>query len=378
MKKVRIGIAIVVVLALGIALTVIWPREEPKEIKIGAVLPLTGDAAQWGIPPMRGAQLATDQINAGGGVKAKKLVLYIEDTRCEPKEGVSAFNKLLTHEDLKIVLGAVGSSVTLAIAPIAEKRRVLLISPASTNPKITEAGDFIFRVIPSDSLRGKVFAEYLYNDLQTKSVGILYINNEGGVGNRNTFKTRFNELGGKVTIDESYEQGATDMRTQLAKIKSSDVEAVVVVSYPADTVLVMKQAKEIGLLKPLYFQTEAVEDPHVLKQAGNTAEGAVYILPAPAEGEKAEEFAESYGKKFGVKPELFAAEAYDIINLVADAINAQREDVVSSEQIRDYLYNVKNYPGASGAITFDKNGDVLKPMAIKKIIGGKPSIVKIK
>lgn len=369
-----------IVLALAVFLFAFngCAKKEENVIKIGAILPLTGDAAQWGIPPQRGAQLAVEQINARGGVRGRKIALYIEDSQCEPKEGVSAFNKLLTNKDLKIVLGAVCSSVTLAVAPIAEKSKVLLISPASTNPKITQAGDFIFRVIPSDELRGKIFAGYLYNDLEIKSVTLLYINNEGGVGNRNAFKARFSELGGKVLIDESYEQGATDMRTQLAKIKNSDVEAVVIVSYPNDTVLIMKQSKELGLSKPLYFQTEAVEDPHVLREAGNAAEGVVYILPAPAKGKMTDEFIKLYEEKYGIKPELFAAEAYDIINLIADAINSQETDYLTSEKIRDYLYNVKNYPAASGTITFDLNGDVLKPMAIKKIKEGKSILITVK
>lgn len=175
-SKVWIGIAVVVVAVAIIA--VIWGTKErkPEIIKIGGILPLTGDAAQWGIPPRNGAQLAVDEINAKGGVAGKRLVLTVEDTRCEPKEGVSAFSKLLAEQDIKIVLGGVCSSVTLAVAPLAERNHILLVSPASTNPKITSAGDFIFRVIPSDDLRGKVFAEYLFNDLKIGRVAMLYIN----------------------------------------------------------------------------------------------------------------------------------------------------------------------------------------------------------
>ena len=348
-----------------------------KEIKIGAILPLTGDNAKWGIPPKKGEELAVDEINARGGIKGKKLVLLAEDTRCEPKEGVSAFNKLLTVKELKIVLGGVCSSVTLAAAPIAEKNRIILISPASTNPKITEAGDYIFRVIPSDAFRGKIFAEYLFNDLKIRLIALLYINNEGGVGNRNAFMHRFTELGGKILLDESYEQDATDMRSQIAKTKASKAEALIVVSYLGDTPLIMKQSKELGLALPLYFQTEAVEDPNVLRAAGNTSEGATYILPAPAEGERPERFSKMYVDKYSSKPELFAAEAYDAIHLIADAINAQKEAYISTDQIRDYLYGVKNYSGASGTITFDSNGDVQKPMAIKKIKEGKPMLIKV-
>jgi len=333
----------------------------------------------WGgIPPKNGAQLAIDTINAHGGVGGIKLALNIEDTRCEPKDGVSAFNKLTSIQSIKIILGEVCSSVTLAVAPLAEKNRILLISPASTNPKITSAGDFIFRVIPSDDLRGKVFAEYIFSDVNIKQMAILYINNEGGIGNRNSFKERFTQLGGQVVTEEAYPQNTTDLRAQITKIKNTNAKGVLVVSYPQDTIIVLKQARELNLSIPLYFQTEAVEDSNVLREAGNTSDGVVYILPAPATGGKADKFAESYENKYGKKPELFAAEAYDIIELIAAAITANHGKEISAELIRDYLYSVRNFQGASGSISFDKNGDVIKPMAIKRIVKGAPQLISVK
>jgi len=373
MKRVWIGIGVVVVVVLVVVLIVTQVRKEPGEIKIGAILPLTGDAAQWGIPPLRGAELAVREINETNFLNFK-LTLIVEDGKCNPKEAVSAFNKIITVDKVKLVMGEVCSGATLAIAPIAEKNRILLISPASTNPKISEAGDYIFRVIPSDALRGAVFAEYVFNK-GYRRVGIIYINNEGGKGNRDSFKERFEDLGGQIVIEEIYEPGSTDMRAQLTKIKRISPEVVVVVSYPSDTYILMKQAKELGLNIPLYFQTEAVEDPNVLREAGNAAEGVIYILPAPAEGEKTDEFIQRYERVYGIKPELFAAEGYDIIWLIANAIKETGKTDPGS--IKDYLYKVKNYQGASGIITFDKNGDVLKPMAIKTIKNGKPVLIEI-
>lgn len=238
-------------------------QKEANVIRIGAILPLTGDAAQWGIPPQKGAELVTKLINDKRGKNDKFIELYIEDTNCEPNEGVSAFNKIISSNKKKIVIWGVCSSVTLAVAPIAERKDVLLISPASTNPSISSAGDNIFRVIPSDNLRGKIFAEYIYNDVGINTVALLYINNEGGVGNKNSFLQRFEELGGEIAIKESYEQGTNDVRTQLAKINNSQAKAIVIVSYPNDTVITLKQIKELGIKMELFFQTEAVEDPNV-------------------------------------------------------------------------------------------------------------------
>lgn len=366
----------VILLIVIVAFILQVDNQQQEVIKIGAILPLTGDAAQWGIPPQKGAQLAVEQINKKGGINGRHLELIIEDSRAEPKEGISAFNKLIAIQDTKIVIGAVASSVTLAIAPLAERNQVLLISPASTSPKISQAGDFIFRVIPSDDLRGKVFAEYLFNDANIHSISILYINNEGGVGNKETLKNRFVQLGGEIVTEEAYSQTATDLRTQLTKIKSAQTQALVVVSYPKDTILVIKQSLELNLGKPLYFQTEAVEDPQVLREAGVAAEGAIYILPAAAKGEMSTKFSKNYQKKYGQEPGLFAAEAYDIVYLIASALEVNSEMNVPSDVIRDYFYNLKGYSGASGKIAFDENGDVQKPMAIKQIINGQPYLIK--
>jgi len=376
-KKACIRISVVALIVVIASFLSCTKEKTPEKIIIGAILPLTGDAAQWGIPPLNGAQLAVEEINASGGISGKKLALQVEDTRCEPKDGVSAFSKLLSSKEIKIVLGGVCSSVTLAVSPIAERNKVLLISPASTNPKITDAGDFIFRVIPSDNLRGQIFAEYLFNDLEIRKVALLYINNEGGVGQKNSFEKRFTQLGGQVLIEETYLQTTSDLRSQLTKIKSSDAEAVVVISYPKDTIIAMRQARELDLRKPLYFATEAVEDPNVLREAGHAAEEAIYITPAPAEGEVANRFAKLYEDKFGKKPELFAAEAYDIIYLVVNAIEATPDKQINAEAIKEYLYTIKDWAGASGKITFDNNGDVIKPMAIKIITNKNPIIVSI-
>jgi branched-chain amino acid transport system substrate-binding protein len=351
---------------------------ENEPITIGAVLPLTGDAAHWGIPPRDAAELAIDEINNAGGIGGRRLKLVVEDDRCQPAEGVSAFNRIMATATPAAILGAVCSSVTLAIAPLAEARKTVLISPASTSPKVTTAGDFIFRVIPSRSLRGRIFAEYLYHERGLRRLAVLYINNEGGIGGSSSFKAQFTQLGGVVVDEETYEQGATDVRAQLAKIKDANADGVMVGSYPPDTVLVLRQARELSLQQPLFFTTEAVQNPEVLRDAGEAANGAVYILAAPASGQAPDRFVDAYETKFGKKPELFAAEGYDIVRLVSDAIAATKRWPVSGSDIRDFLYQVRGYAGASGTITFDANGDVIKPFAIKTIDGGKPKTIFVK
>jgi branched-chain amino acid transport system substrate-binding protein len=352
---------------------------DSDQISIGAVLPLSGDAAHWGIPARTGAEMAVEEINHAGGIGGRSLALVVEDDRCSPADGVSAFNTIMASAKPPVaVLGAVCSGVTLALAPLAESHKVVLISPASTSPKLTGAGDFIFRVVPSGSVRGKVFAEYLYHDRGLRKLAVMYINNEGGMGGSSAFKKRFTALGGTVVIEQSYTQGTTDLRAQLMKIKAANTEGVLVGSYPPDTVAMLQQAREIGLQQPLFFTTEAVQNPEVLRQAGDAAEGATYILAAPAAGEAVEKFTAAYEAKFGKEPELFAAEGYDVIRLIAEAIAGTTAESLSGSGIRDFLRRVRDYAAASGTITFDRNGDVIKPYAIKRIEGGNPKTILVR
>jgi branched-chain amino acid transport system substrate-binding protein len=364
---------------LGIAMAP-WPftvAAESDTVTIGAVLPLTGEAAHWGIPPRNGAEIAVEEVNRAGGVGGRKLALVVEDDRCQPAEGISAFNKIMAAANPPAILGAVCSGVTLAIASLAEANKTVLISPASTSPKVTDAGDFTFRIIPSGNLRAKILAEYIYHERGLRRLAVIYIDNEGGIGGSSAFKAQFTQLGGTIAIEETYAQGATDVRAQLAKIMAANADGVIVGSYPPDTVLIMRQARELGLQQPLFFTTESAQNPDVLREAGDAANGAIYILAAPAAGEAPERFMRDYEQKFKHKPELFAAEGYDIVRLVAAASIATGPSH-SGPGIRDFLYRVRDYAGASGIITFDQNGDVIKPYAIRTIEAGIPKTIFVK
>src|SRR6185295_5234663 len=287
-----LGLALISVVIVAVVAKRGFKTQEPT-IRVGAILPMTGSASQWGGPARDAAIMAVDEINAQGGVHGRLMSLDVEDDKCDPTTGVSAAQKILASGKPIVINGAVCSSVTLAIAPIAESNRVVLISPASTSPLITNAGDYVFRIIPTDALRGKVFAEYVYS-LGHRSVSLLYINNDGGVGNKDSFTENFQRMGGKIVSVEAYAQDTRDVRAQLTKIKQQKPDALIIVSYPDDTPIVMRQAQELAVGVPQFFQTEALDDPAVIQKAGNASEGATYILPAKPNGPSAENFASKY------------------------------------------------------------------------------------
>lgn len=361
------------VILTTLAFTGCVSKDVPKStLPLGAVFPLTGSAAQWGGPARDGALLAVDDLNAKGGIRGKKVQLTVEDDQCQPATGASALQKIITSEHPIAVLGAVCSSVTLAIAPIAERDKLVLISPASTSPLVSTAGDYIFRDIPSDAFRGKAFAKYVFSTGR-KNISVLYINNEGGLGGQQAFSENFKKLGGNIASVEAYPADAQDFRAQLTKIKQQPSDGVLIVSYPADTPLLLRQAFELGLHKPLFFQTEALDDPAVIAKAGNAAEGATYILPAKPEGSATQDFTHKYKAMYNREPELFAAESYDAIMLINRALSNAPQ--MSSEALKSELYKIQNYNGASGVISFDSNGDVEKPMVVKQIVKGVGTVI---
>ena len=341
----------------------------PKEIKIGAILPLSGDAALYGVSPQKGMNVALDEINKYGGIKGKKLIIQYEDSKALPNDGVAACNKLITIDKVKAIIGDAASSVTLAIAPIVEKNKVVLLSPLSSAPAITNAGDYIFRIVPSDLFGGKIAAYFAVKDQLWEKVAILYINNDFGVGLKDVFKNELEALGGAVVIAESADQGSTDFRTQLFKIKKSKPEAIFVIGY-RETPKILIQMREIGLKIPV-LGTGDMEDPNLIKIARKAAEGIFFTqlkYDITDSTSSLVEFVNRYKMKYNTEPDIFAAYGYDAMRLLAYAIG---QSDFTGEGIKNALYQVKSFKGVTGEISFDANGDVIQTMGVKTVKNGK-------
>lgn len=335
------------------------------------MLPLTGDAAQWGIQPKKAIDLAVEEINHLGGLNGRKVKVVYEDDKCLPTLGTQAVNKLIHVDKVKVIIGPVCSSVTLAVAPITEKEKVIVISPASTSHKITEAGDYIFRTIVSDVYEGSKMAEFAYGNLNVKKVSIITINTAGTRGMADSFKSKFEELGGKVLTYEVGEQGQRDFRTELSKGNKEGVEAFYLVGYSLEIGHMVLQARELGI-KTKLLSCQPAEDPQVREIAKQAVEGVIFttttLNPEESKGLVEEEFFKRFQERYREKPGSFAPEAYDAINLILSAI---KEVSYEPNKIRDFLYGVRNYKGASGTFSFDEKGDVVKPIQLRTFKEGK-------
>ena len=340
-------------------------KQKKETINIGAILPLTGSASVWGKNAKMGIDLAISEINSETSKNNIKFKIIYQDSKSETKSAVSALQQMLSTNNPPIIIGDIASSSVLAMAPIAEKNKVVLLSPGASNPDISKAGDYIFRDWQSDALEGDIDAIFAIDTLKVNNASVLYVNNGYGVGLKEYFIKTFKSKGGEILSIESFEQGATDMRTQLNKIKLVNPELIYMPSYPNEMATVLKQAKELNL-KIQFLSTQAFDDPTILNTAKDAANGVIFSVPTPPDTLKpvVANFISNYKKMYDTEPGVCSDTGYDAFYLVYNGLKAGCK---TGTDFKNFLYNVKNYQGASGSITFDKNGDVIKPFSFKTV-----------
>lgn len=374
MKKLWIVIGIVVV-ALAIVLVVTKTKKEPKEVKIGAILPLTGDAALYGEISKSAIDLAVEEINSKGGVKGHKISIIYEDSQAKPELAVNAVNKLVTVDKVNVIIGPMGSSEVMAIAPILNKKKVVSISPAATSHDITNAGDYIFRTIVSDVYDGTAMARFAYQDNGIKKVGVFYMTEAGPQGVAEAFINEFKKLGGDILIVEKCSRGEKDFRTPISRIDKKSPDAIYFALYPIETEIFIRQIRELGINRFLMTH-QLIDDAQVLGKLGKAADGIVFTTPKLTPeigGPSVKLFYDKYRHKYGKEPQQFASNSYDAMMLTANAMEKYGFD---SESIKKGLYEVKNYEGASGVLSIDQNGDVDQEMLIMVIENGRPTLYR--
>lgn len=370
-------VIIVVILIVGYAMT----RDsgsgdgmvsETGPIKIGVMQALTGDAAVLGIPESNAVALAVEQANNDGGINGRMLELVSEDGKCDPQAGGAAGQKLVSVDKVSVIVGETCTGATLAAAAITEPAKVLLISGSASAPKVSEAGDYVFRTYPSDAQAGKTAATYAYKELGARKVALITELTDYAQGLRNVYKESFTALGGEVVADETYTTGDTDFRTQVLRIKQAGVDAVYVVPQsPTPGVAIFKQLRENGVTAK-YTTAEVILDAGVVAANQATLEGVVGVVAGVdfEQNADAKAYAEAYKAKFNEDPSSFSANAYVAISLVIEAIR-ENDGVVDTAQIRDFLYDVKDKPTALGSLTIDANGDPLLGLNVVTITAGK-------
>jgi branched-chain amino acid transport system substrate-binding protein len=353
-------------------LTVACTQQTTEPIKIGFSAPLSGSLGTWGEPDMQGVALAVKEINAAGGINGRPLEVIYEDDQCDAKVAASAMNKFATVDKVTAVVGTICSGTTLAAAPIAEQNGIVLVSIGSSHPKITTAGDYIFRVWPSDSFQGEILAKHLWDE-GYKNIAILSINSDYAQGVEQVFTSEYEKLGGKVVIAEHYAVGTTDMRTELSKIRAAKPDAILVLQHE-EAPTIHRQMRELSINQQV-FGTETYDSAPLREAAKGAMTGAIYSMPAfDEENVKIKEFKENYRKEYGKDPiqTIVAAYGYDTMNIIAGCLKKD----ATSQGLKDCLYTIQNYEGVGGTISFDQNGDILRSFAFKRIEGADTVTIK--
>ncbi len=337
--------------------------------KFGTVACITGAIPQHGEYTLRGFKLALEDIEKTGMIKDGKIELVAEDGQNIPRVALAGLNKLINIDKVQY-FETVGSSVVLALAPIAEQNKVVLMNTAATHPKIREVGKpYVFSLIPGTATESKASAQFSFTELKAKTASILYVNNEYGHGARDIFERVFSDLGGKIAGKEIYDLGATDYRTQLAKIRAQNPDVVYFAGHANECGRAVKQAREFGIKTP-WTGTIATNAPETLKIAGDAAEGfyAVAFPYDPVAGTPLMRgFGERFQKAFGVMPTVYSANSYIAGILFAKAMASGAK---TGTEISRYLLTIKDWDTIIGQISFDKDGMVDLPCRFLVVRGG--------
>lgn len=341
------------------------------EIVIGEYGSMTGGQATFGVSTHNGIMLALDEINGAGGVNGRKIRVISEDDQSKAEEAANAVTKLISQDNVIAIIGEVASSSSLAAAPICQANKVPMITPSSTNPKVTEVGDYIFRMCFIDPYQGEAMANFLSKQAGMKKAAILIDNkSDYSTGLAAFFERTFVANGGKIVAKASYAQGDSDFRSQLTNIKSANPEVIFVPGYYNDIGQIAIQARDLGMKQPL-AGGDGWESPKLIEIGGKALEGCFYSNhyhiddPSPA----VREFVQKYEERFGAKPDSLAALGYDSTRVLAEAIKSA--GTTDGEKLKAAIAATKGYPGVTGMINLgpDRN-PIGKKLAVLEIKNG--------
>ena len=347
------------------------------EIKVGEFASLTGGSASFGQSSHKGTALAIDEINAAGGVLGgKKLKLIAEDDQSMAGQPATIVRKLISQDKVVAVLGEVASSKSLEAAPICQQNKIPMISPASTNPKVTEVGDFIFRICFIDPFQGTVMAKFAQGKGWKKVAVLTDVKQDYSVGLAEFFVKGFTAAGGEIVKDQKYSTGDKDFKAQLTSIKAAKPDAIFVPGYYGEVSLIAKQARLLGIKVPLLGGDGWVGDS-LLKVAGNSLDGSFFSCHFSADDTKSaavQEFVKKFKAKYNETPDDMAALGYDSAVILAEAI--KKAGTTDGEKLRDAIAATKAHAGITGSITLDEKRNATKSAVILGIGEGKFKFVE--
>jgi branched-chain amino acid transport system substrate-binding protein len=342
------------------------------KVKIGVFMSLTGSTAQFGISSTNGIKMAAEEVNAAGGVNGKQIELLVQDDRSDAQEAATIVTKFVTQDGVHGILGEVASSRSIAAAPIAQNAKVPMLTPSSTNPEVTKAGDYIFRSCFIDPVQGAAMSQFAGKSLGKRRAALMVDRkNDYSTGLEKVINEVFPKFGGQVVITQSFQEGDTDFNGQLTSIKGANPDVIFIPGYYGDVALIAKQARDKGLNVPL-VGGDGWDSAQLYTIGGAAVVGSYFTNHySPYDTDpKVQKFVQGYQQRYGQIPDALAATAYDAAHIMFDAV--KRANSLDGKAIRDALAATKDFPGVTGTVNFNANRDAVKPiMMIRVDEGGK-------
>ncbi len=356
----------IIIVAIIIILIIISGTSAPstgKTIKIGSILILTGQGSSWGIAEQNAINLAVDKINSEGGIHGKKIVVDFQDDQSDPSKAISAFNYLTDVQNISMIIGPTWSAQALPLINLSIARGTLMISPSVGEARFNEASPLIFNTWPHDVILSGNLADYVYNK-GYRNVAVIGAEETWVKEQTNAFVSRFEALGGNVSVVLEPQPDITDVSSEALKIANDkNLDAIVsTTDGVADGPLIAKKVRELGVTLPIFSITISKSDVAASQGAYNGMQFLTFLTYTNA-------FKQAYAAKYGLSSlDIGAPSAYDAVMLLAQAINETNS--MNTTVLADYLSSVKNYSGASLNLTSDGKGGFVKGYAVDEVVNG--------
>ena len=376
-KSLRLACAVLGATLLSSVFAGCGSKESGDTIKVGANFELTGNVANYGNATIEGLQLAIDEANEAGGINGKKIELVSVDDKSEAAESINAATKLISDDDVKVIVGPATTGLVLAETQTATDAKVPIIAPCATSPEATvengKVKPYVFRSCFIDPQQGEVMATFAAKDLKAKTA-VIYVDNSSDYSKNlaKVFKEKFEAAGGKVVMEEAFLQKDQDFKATLTKLKTANADVMFVPAYYEEVGKIVKQAREMGINSAI-LGTDGWDDTKVVDIAGADALNNTFFSTHYSEKDaEVQGFIEAYKKKYNRTPNVFAALGYDAGKMLVDAL--KRAGSSDTEKIREALEATKDLKVGTGTISMDKNHNPIKTAVILEMKNGEKEL----
>ena len=355
-------------LAAAVSASALGCKSKREGVTVGLYCSLTGPQADFGISTRRGVEMAFDELNRAGGVLGQRLRLAVEDTRGDASEATSAVTRLIDREGAMAIVGEIASTLSLAGGRVCQRRHIPMISPSSTNPAVTEIGDYVFRVCFSDPFQGRVMAQFAKNTLHFDRVAIFKDEAAAySVGLAQAFREAFSGMGGTVTSEQSYRSSETHFSAQLATILGTNPQAIFVPGYYTEVALIAREARGAGFQGKL-LGGDGWSGPSLTQNDDDKLVGDYYSAGFAPEGATTpigRDFVRNFKTRYSLDPNDMGALGYDASKVLFDAI--RRAGSADPARVRAALATTRDFQGATGSITLDAQRNAVKSAVILEV-----------